>query len=285
MLGWSLAFIGQRIALIRIGASVVSEASTRVTKAGEGSVQLFINMPSWLAPRRSGFALGHEGYTVLPSYADTGLDSFVYANSGLKREVWGKSYPNVRKQWRGLIGYHAPDSSVAELGPYIRRADRVWSLRYGEDRLGLVQLGGVEPVAPEVQASTEGALTTFGETIILREIQLGAMGLELQVTLRWQSLQTLAEPYTVFVHLYSQDGGLLAQADGLPIGGLFPFSEWKAGDMVQDVRRIALPEDLDLTEHTIGIGLYRSDTGERAPAVAASGESLTDGVFRMAVSP
>jgi hypothetical protein len=285
MVGWSLAFIGQRIALTRVGVSVLSEASMRVAMAKEGDVQLFINLPSWLAPRRGGFALGHEGYTILPSYSDTGLDSFVYANTGLKREVWAKSYPDVRQQWRELIGYHAPDSSLEELAPYIRRADRVWSLRYGEDRLGLLELGGVVPEAPGQKASEEGALSTFGETVNLREVQLDAIGPELQMSLRWQLLQPLAEPYTVFVHLYSQDGSLFAQADGLPIGGLFPFSEWKVGDTVQDVRRIALPEDPDLTEHTIGIGLYRADTGERAPAVAASGESLTDGVFRMVALP
>jgi len=102
---WSLDFIIERIDLCKTGLSVLQEASTRVIEAGEEKVQLFINMPSWLAPRRSSFALGHEGYLLLPGYTDTGLDDFVYANTGAKREVWVKSFPDIRRQWKALIGY------------------------------------------------------------------------------------------------------------------------------------------------------------------------------------
>jgi hypothetical protein len=221
---WGLVFITERIDLCRIGLLVLSEASAKVTQAVEEEVQLFVNMPSWLAPRRNSFALGHEGYTVLPEYTDTGLDDFVYANTGIKREVWAKSFPDTRRHWRALIGS-------------------------------------------------------------LRKIRIDAAGSELKVDLHWRLLQAMKEPYTVFVHVYSEDGRLLAQGDGLPLGGLFPFRLWKPGDMVHDIRYVTLPEDLDPSEYAVGIGLYRSDTGERAPAIDGKGRMLAEEMLRVAAIP
>ena len=122
MVVWGLSFIIERIDLCRAGLFVLSDASAKVIEAGEGDTQLFINMPSWVAPQQSGFALGHEGYTLLPEYTDTGLYDFVYANTGIKREVWAQSYPDIRRQWRARIGYYAPDSSLGELAGSVRRA-------------------------------------------------------------------------------------------------------------------------------------------------------------------
>jgi len=50
--------------------------------------------------------------------------------------------------------------------------------------------------------------------------------------------------------------------------------------MVRDVRHVELPEGLDPSECSLGVGLYRSDTGERAPAIDWRGEALSDGMFR-----
>jgi len=284
MVVWGLGFITERIDLCRAGLSVLSEASARVIQAGEGEVQLFVNLPSWLAPRRRGFALGHEGYTMLPPYADTGLDDFVYANTGAKREVWARSFPDIRRQWRALIGYHAPDSSREELAGDVRRASRVWILGYGEDRLGLLEVGGVEAEATTAKREETGDLSTFGEAVTLTAIRTDSTGSELTVDLHWRSLRAMQGPYTVFVHLYTEDGRLVAQGDGLPLGGLFPFRFWQPGDTVHDVRHIRLPGDLDAGEYVVGVGLYRSDTGERIPAIDGRGQRLAEEMVRAKVS-
>jgi len=282
MVLWSLHFIIERMDLCKIGLSVLSEASARVVEAEEEEIQLFINMPSWLAPRRSCFALGHEGYLLLPEYTDTGLDDFVYANTGAKREVWLRSFADIRREWKALIGYYGGTSGLEELSDYVRRADRVWILGYQEDNLELVEVG---EVVGGLAAESEGIndVSIFGEAVSLQQMGMRAVGGSLTVDLHWRSLQVIRGPYTVFVHLYADDGRLVAQGDGPPLGGTFPFRSWQRGDIVRDIRHIELPEDLKPGEYVMGVGLYRSDTGERAPAVDGVGRMLSENMFRVKV--
>jgi len=164
-------------------------------------------------------------------------------------------------------------------GP-IRRAGCVWILAYAEDSLHIVEAGSVttEPIPEE--SDQPPVLAVYADAVALQEIDARLAGSELTVELHWRSRQVLPGPYTVFVHLYASDGQLLAQADGLPLGGTFPLRLWECGDMVRDVRHIELLEGLDPTECAIGVGIYRSDTGERAPAIDWRGEALSDGMFR-----
>lgn len=278
MLAWSLGFIGKRIGLCDVGLAVLSEASAKVVEAEE--VQLFINLPSWLAPRDRGFALGHEGYLLLPMYTGTGLDDFVRANTGVESQVWVESLPDIRREWKALIGYHAPASTMEALAQHIRRAGRVWTLAYAEDSLHIVEAGSVT-TEPTSEGSYEPpALAIYADAVALQEIDARLAGSELTVELHWRSRQVLPGPYTVFVHLYASDGQLLAQADGLPLGGTFPLRLWECGDMVRDVRHIELPEGLDPSECSLGVGLYRTDTGERAPAMDWQGRELAGEMLR-----
>ena len=50
----------------------------------------------------------------------------------------------------------------------------------------------------------------------------------LGVTLIWKADVKLERSYTVYVHLLSEDGSLIAQLDRLPEG--YPTSDWQAGE-------------------------------------------------------
>jgi hypothetical protein len=101
---------------------------------------------------------------------------------------------------------------------------------------------------------------------------LKATGGELEITLWWKCLHPSPESYTVFVHLYDEQGRLIAQRDGYPLLGMFPFWLWREGDHVRDVRLIALPEDLPQGPFVVAIGLYDANTGTRVSAFSANGE-------------
>jgi len=284
MMIWSLAFIIERMDLCQIGLSVLSEASAKVVQAPPKEVQLFINIPSWLVPRERGFALGHEGYLLLPSYTGVGLDDFVYINTGAKRDVWVGSLPNTRREWKALIGYYAPEGSREALTDQIRRAGRVWVLGYPGDSLEIVEAGSVRAAPSAGETGEDALLAVFVEAVALDKIAPEWAETELTVDVDWRSLQVLNEPYTVFLHLYSDDGRLVAQADGLPLGGAWPLPLWEPGDIVRDVRHVELPEGLAPGEYTIGLGLYRSDTGQRAPAIDQHGDPLPEGMYRSRVT-
>ncbi len=76
---------------------------------------------------------------------------------------------------------------------------------------------------------------------------------ELVVTAYWQALAPSAQDLTVFVHLISRDGPLVAQRDTYPGLGRFPASLWKPGDTFSDRYRIVLdpytfaPDAADVT--------------------------------------
>ena len=287
MVGWGLRFSRDRIAMCESGLSVLKEAAEVATIAGETDSLLFVNVPSWLAPRDSDFALGHEGYTILPSYYNVGLDDFLYVNSGVKRTIAIGSLADIRREWRALIGYHGGANSYDELSHAIRRADRVLVLGYGKGAptckrgLHLVDAGGLESGDARKGPKQPDGLALFGQVLALQDVISRPAGGDLIVELWWRAIQTPDPPYTVFVHLYAGDEHLVTQADGLPLGGTFPFRLWHAGDVVRDLRYIALPKGLDLRGHSIGVGIYRTDTGDRAAAVGPGGESLEHNMYRL----
>jgi len=74
----------------------------------------------------------------------------------------------------------------------------------------------------------------------------------LLLTLRWQALRPPDDDYTIFVHVLDPDGNLVAQHDALPLGGLYPTSEWVVGDVfTQQVELDVPPGEYDLV-----VGMY-----------------------------
>lgn len=280
MVGWGSKFAIERIDLCERGLAPLIEATDRAIEAKADDLLLFINMPSWVTLKETDFALGHEGYTLLPPYYGVGLDDFVYVNTGAKRNLELRSFSDIRQEWSALIGYHGKVDNVEELAQALRQATRVWVLGYERDRLKLVEVGGVSGMAiPDKEASADH-LALFAEAIALQDVRYKEMDGRLRVELLWQAHRILVEPYTAFVHLYADDGQLVAQADGLPLGGTFPFRLWQPGDTVRDLRTVVLPQAEGVGEYVLGVGLYRSDTGQRAPAVASRREPLADNMYR-----
>lgn len=75
----------------------------------------------------------------------------------------------------------------------------------------------------------------------------------LSLTLLWEATRPSTRPYTVFNHLVSETGELVAQADGWPGQGQWPPTCWAAGEQVSD------QFVLDLT--AVPAGTYRLYTG------------------------
>ncbi len=103
-------------------------------------------------------------------------------------------------------------------------------------------------------------------------------GDELTFTVYWQALAPAPEDLTVFVHMLSQEGPLVAQRDTYPGLGKFPASSWRPGDTFSDRYRIVLdpytyaPDVADLV-----VGLYTPGNG-RLPVTDADGRTIGTGV-------
>jgi hypothetical protein len=107
----------------------------------------------------------------------------------------------------------------------------------------------------------------------------GSADPKLDVSLCWNGLAPTSVDYTVFVHLYDENGELLATGDGPPMDGAFPTRLWQPGDVVHDLHTLSAG-DSDIVagdDFRVGVGLYDLNNGERLQAVQA-GQALQDNV-------
>lgn len=113
-----------------------------------------------------------------------------------------------------------------------------------------------------------------------RSIQLIAFDLDqtkpLALHLYWQTSEKLERDYTVFVHLYSGDGKLIAQKDGTPVNGMFPTTQWGPNETIVDSYEIVIPRDVPGGAYTLMAGMYDSQTQVRLPVVDNLGKPAPD---------
>jgi hypothetical protein len=99
-------------------------------------------------------------------------------------------------------------------------------------------------------------------------------GEKLALTVYWQAQREMEESYKVFVHLYDQEGNIVAQQDRVPGLGARPTTTWEKGEIVGD--RILVPIDsaAPVGEYQLAIGLYDEETGGRLAAYTPDGTRL-----------
>ncbi len=86
----------------------------------------------------------------------------------------------------------------------------------------------------------------------------------LTVPLIWQAGGPIVPDQTVFMHVRDSQDGIVAQADGQPVDGLYPTGLWSAGEVIADPR--TLPADRQPADgaYDLVVGLY-DPAGARFP--------------------
>ena len=101
----------------------------------------------------------------------------------------------------------------------------------------------------------------------------------LRLTLQWSAVRRPSEDYVVLVHLLDDEGRLMAQHDGRPVGGSRPTTSWQVGETVDDRHGLLIPPGTPPGEYGLVAGMYLPATGERLPVLEAQGETGEDSVF------
>lgn len=118
---------------------------------------------------------------------------------------------------------------------------------------------------------------TFGDAFALRGHEITDNGAKVDVTFYWQATAKPDFDYSAFVHLIDEAGNLVAQKDHAPGQNLnYLPTAWNTGDIIADVRTLALPANLPPSKYSIRVGLYNWITGERLPAFL---DGTSNGVF------
>ncbi|MCC7353887.1 MAG: hypothetical protein IT330_09035 [Anaerolineae bacterium] len=119
--------------------------------------------------------------------------------------------------------------------------------------LGLNGLGQRTRQPIQMQAALEDvALLTGYDTVHARGQDA------LDVTLYWFALREVATNYKAFVHLVGEEGQVVAQHDGDPVGGFTPTTRWRPGEVVADRHRLPLPPD-ERGVYRLKAGLYQAE--------------------------
>ena len=93
------------------------------------------------------------------------------------------------------------------------------------------------------------------------------------MTVVWEALAPDANNYSVFVHLASEDGLTIAQADTMPGGGLLPTSRWTPGQTHAEHYAVTIPATAYTPDRgRWAIGLYDHRTGTRLPVRLVSAD-------------
>jgi hypothetical protein len=150
-------------------------------------------------------------------------------------------------------------------------------------------------VLPEDLPEFAAPLATFGPN---QNIRLLAASVELpdlrtpqdalrnssftpRILLYWQANAPLPTDATIFIHLRAADGFVRNQADGSPVSGHYPTSQWQPGEIIQDIHPLP-PEDFSQVDH-IALGFYDPATGVRLPAFGPDGRQLTNDAVMVSV--
>ena len=230
---------------------------------------LFINLPGRITPEKRFYPLGHEGVIPIPPPTDTEL--LVAIHTGQEGQIKARSMGGILPSLPLDIEPADPPVSPDNL----RAAAQIVAVTYQTTTLGLEAIGKVMPAQPQGEAAD-----TFGDILALRDASCRWEDADrLIIAIEWQSLSPLSGQPAIFTHWLGPDGKLVAQADGEPLRGLYPLSQWKAGDVVQETRII---EGVSRqSQGTVAIGVWDPGSGQRLPALDAEGKPLPDQALRI----
>jgi hypothetical protein len=129
-----------------------------------------------------------------------------------------------------------------------------------------------KPAAVDVSVNFGGQIALIGYDSPEGLVKLGD---RFVVTAYWKLLSEPITNYQVFVHIFDEDGVLVAQSDKLNPGD-YPARRWPEDKYVRDEHELVLPTDLPPGEYTIALGLWVADEGWRLPILDKAGNGVGD---------
>lgn len=229
---------------------------------------LFLNLPERLTPEQRIYPIGYEGVIPMPPPTD---------DVGLLRAA--HSRPSLAAEERAA-GQILPELAytVAPVGPAasldaLDRTGRVLVATYGRENARL--LGAY--INQDNPTDSRLPRAIFDDALRLLSAACVPVGEgHLRLALTWQKVAEIGPADTVFVHLW-QGGTVIAQADGAPVSGLYPFAAWPTGAIVYEERLLAWPAPASGAR--VGLGIYDGNSGERRPVSTPAGTPSADHAF------
>lgn len=219
------------------------------------------------------FDRGYGGYPsdkiffveTITSVHEESLESFAQRGT----EYLVADYRNIYRG--GLFDADTDDTAFLAQVEQVQAFERPWERNINGPARYIFRIPPIQDVPMHV---------FLGDAIIFKGYDLAdstvSPGDTLGLTLYWAALRETDANYTVFVHVISEDGTLVAQADGLPGDALHRTYDWWPGYFDWDVWPVTIPEGVQPGIYTLTLGMYDAATLARLPAASSDGSPLGD---------
>jgi hypothetical protein len=121
-----------------------------------------------------------------------------------------------------------------------------------------------------VSASLEGKVTVVGADIDTETVEPGK---PFTVTAYWKVLQPVTDGWRMFYHVNGSQKTQFINHDHTPLGGKYPVSQWKVGEILRDVYKVSLPPNWESPEVQIYTGLWKGPMRMKVVSGASDGEN------------
>jgi len=196
------------------------------------------------------------------------LQSEGYRDWGL---VMVNSRPHMTIYHRGEEGAPTEETRVFDLDEYTDQFDALADADFP------LSYPAVEPeIGNPLQVNFNDELTLEGYD--LRYDTPLRPGDTIRLTLYWRGQQPNLKPYKVTVQAISADNVKVAQKDAYSRCNRLPTSEWRPGELLDDVYDLQIFEDAPPGQYQLVVDLYTEETFERLPVVDAAGNPIDDKV-------
>ncbi|MFO7743205.1 MAG: hypothetical protein R6X31_12920 [Anaerolineae bacterium] len=258
-------FVRQGIRLYHMAGESIWDAA-RVAAAG-GRV-LLVNLPRRITPVGRVYPLGFEGVTPLPMRVTA--DGLVYVHTGVRNAANAVAFGVVATEDPEGYSYElfGRPAGWQDMADAVRDGGIVYLTRYESERIRLVEAGNVERTPINAGSSVQ-----FGNRVDLLDTSCSCdQAGRVRLTAWWRAPSGVEPDVSVFAHLLSSEETLVAQADGRPLLGMFPFWMWSPGEVVRDVRQFAPVES---GTYRIRLGIWEPAKGERWQATNGLGDAAS----------
>lgn len=193
-----------------------------------------------------------------PARVTVEMSEIVAKHSRLFVLYWGEGEADPQRVYEGWLATHT------------FKATEQW---WGRVRLAMYAAPPAVDVLPrlELTARFGNSIALDGYTLLAPQVSAGDV---IQLTLFWRAVTPIEQRYKVFVHLITNDGQIIAQADREPVADLTPTTLWQPGETVVDRYGLWVPPDAAPGRYTMVIGLYDFNGARLALTAGAQGDAL-----------
>ncbi len=260
----SVSFIDRRMTMLDYGTQIAN-GIIREGKAHPNGKMLFINVPSWFAPKTQEYPRGHFGIQIEPNYI--GLSRLIYAGSGVNVDAESFSLAPDVSGWRYDFQPHGPAIDHNGIDAKLRAGATLVVVDLYHNRLAVREPGRIQPG----QSDPGNATATFGDGLEYLGAKISRDGDLVTITSRWYVRSALSADYQVWTQLRDGNGNVVVERKDYALRGMSPPRLWKPGDLIEDRLVLDLSQSTASGPLQVRLGLVNTANGAMLP-VTRTGE-------------